>query len=341
MALQHYNQLIMVPSPEEIDPYKHDPDRWGTSMAQMVSLLVPSLDAVSAKYVVEVGAYGGDLTSVLAAWAESSGARIAAIDPSPQPALVELAAMHPNVELIRAKSLDALGAIERPDAVVLDGDHNYYSVISELNLIAENAGEEGFPLVLMHDVCWPHARRDDYFDSTQIPADFVQPVIGGSGGIVPGNEGIVTGGGLPYVRSAKTEGGLRNGVLTAAEDFVRERPTLRLAVVPAFFGLGAIWPIAAPWASTVEPLFAPFDRSLLMERLEENRVIHVARAHSRLIEIWELRDRLVRQEALLDRLLDSSAITVAEKLSRLRLRAGVASGQDAISKDEIRRVRSC
>lgn len=330
----------MTMRPEEIDPYRHDPDRWGTSMAQMVSLFVPALDAVQARSVVEVGAYGGDLTSVLAAWASGSGARVIAVDPSPQPALVELAETDPHVELVEEKSLDVLGGMGDADAVILDGDHNYFTVLHELRLLAEAAGGEGFPLVLMHDVCWPHGRRDDYFDTTQLPADAVHETIGPRGGIVPGDQGMVEGSGLPYARSATVEGGPRNGVLTAAEDFVAESAGLKLAVVPAFFGFGAIWPKDAPWAPEVDRLLAPFDRSLLMERLEENRVIQVARAHSRQVEIWKLRERLARQEALLDRLLDSSAVSVAEKLSQLRVRAGVAASQDAVTKAEIRKVRN-
>ena len=41
---------------------------------------------------------------------------------------------------------------------------------------------------------------------------------------------------------------------------------------------------------------------------------------------------------MLRRLLDSSAFAVAERLSRLRARAGVATEQSIVSKDEIRRA---
>ena len=39
---------------------------------------------------------------------------------------------------------------------------------------------------------------------------------------------------------------------------------------------------------------------------------------------------------MLQRLLDSSAFSVAERLSRLRARAGVATEQSVVSKEEIR-----
>ena len=48
--------------------------------------------------------------------------------------------------------------------------------------------------------------------------------------------------GLPYRWPAAREGGPRNGVLTALEDFVAERHDLRVAIIPAFFGLAIVWP---------------------------------------------------------------------------------------------------
>ena len=41
---------------------------------------------------------------------------------------------------------------------------------------------------------------------------------------------------------------------------------------------------------------------------------------------------------MLERLLDSSAFAVAERLSRLRARVGVATEQSIVSKEEIRRA---
>ncbi len=62
--------------------------------------------------------------------------------------------------------------------MIIDGDHNYYTVREELRLIAERAAGAELPLLLFHDVCWPHGRRDDYFDPEQIPAEYRQPIVG-------------------------------------------------------------------------------------------------------------------------------------------------------------------
>ncbi len=306
-------------------------------MAHHAEVMLPCLDAVGARSVMEVGAFAGDLTRLLVDWAAGSGARVLAIDPAPQDGLVELDRERPELELVRETSLEALPRLPLPDAVIIDGDHNHYTVSEELRLIAERAEGGQWPLVLFHDVAWPHGRRDDYFDPEQIPADARHPTAGDAGGLFPGDPGLRPGA-LPYPRSAVREGGPRNGVLTAVEDFARERGELRLAVVPAFFGFGALWPREAPWADAVARILAPWDRNPMLERLEANRVHHLAQGHVRMVELWREQERRSRQEVVLRRLLESSAFALAERLSRLRLRAGVATGQRAVSKDEIRRA---
>lgn len=304
-------------------------------MRNHAELMLPCLQAVGARSIVEVGAFAGDLTSLLLDWAEHSGAKVVAIDPSPESDLVQLDRARPELELIRQTSLEALQHVSMPDVVIIDGDHNYYTVSEELRLIAERAGGEALPLLLFHDVCWPHGRRDDYFAPDLIPDEYRQPIAGSGNGLFPGEPGLRPGG-VPYPRSAAREGGPRNGVLTAVEDFVERRTGLRLVVVPAFFGFGAVWHRDAPWAGDVAEILDPWDRNPVLERLEANRVYHIAQSHSRQVEIWKLQQRLARQEAVLTRMLESSAVGVAERLSGLRARAGVGKHTEVVSKDEIR-----
>jgi Methyltransferase domain len=320
------------------DPYSHDPDRWGVSLAHAAELMLPCLDAAGARSVVEIGAFAGDLTRVLLDWAAGGGATVTAVDPAPQPGLEALARERPGLELVRETSLAALPQRPLPGAIVIDGDHNWWTVSEELRLVAERAAGGELPLLLFHDVSWPHARRDDYYDAAQIPADARHPVVGDSGGIFPGDPGVRRDGGLPYPRSAAHEGGPRNGVLTAVEDFVAAHDGLRLVVVPVFFGFGVVWSLDAPWSDAVARILDPWDRNPLLERLEANRVHQLALRQSHLIELWRLRERQARQEAVLRRMLESSAFGVAERLSRLRVRAGIAPEQSVVSKDEIRRA---
>lgn len=305
-------------------------------MAHHADLMMRCLDAVDARSVVEVGAYAGDLTQVLVQWAATTGGRVVAIDPSPQDQLVSLAAEHEGLELIRQTSLHALGEIELPEVVIIDGDHNYHTVSRELALISARASGAELPLLLLHDVSWPHARRDDYFDPEQIPAGDRQPVAGHAG-IAPDDPGTRHDG-LPYPRSAAREGGPRNGVLTAVEDFVAGDERRRLAVVPAFFGFGAVWHADAPWATEVSRILEPWDGNELLAALEANRVGHIAAEHALRVQLWALQERQARQEQVLRRLLESSAFAVAERLSQLRVSAGVATGQSVISREQIRRA---
>jgi hypothetical protein len=262
---------------------------------------------------------------------------VTAVDPAPQPALERLADSGPQLELVRQTSLEALPHLPLADAIVIDGDHNYHTVSQELALIARRTPAEELPLLLFHDVGWPHGRRDDYFDPEQIPREARQATIGGAGGISPGNPGIDPRG-LPYPSSAAREGGPGNGVLTAIEDFVTESDGVRLVVVPAFFGLGVAWHTDRPYSGALAELLDPFDRHPVLERLEANRVGQLARRHRVQTEVWELEQRLARQRALLERLLSSSAFALAERLSRLRAGAGIAREASPVSRAAIRSV---
>ena len=82
----------------------------------------------------------------------------------------------------------------------------------------------------------------------------------------------------------------------------------------------------------------PWDHNPVLARLEANRVQLLADLHVQAAELARERERRSRQEALLRRMLQSSAFALAERLSRLRIRAGIAPGQVAITREEIRRA---
>jgi hypothetical protein len=315
-----------------VDPGANDPGRWGHSFANLAELFVPCLDAVGPRSVVEIGAYAGDLTRVLLDWATTAGAHVVAIDPMPQPDLVKLDQERPELALVRETSLEALGHIELPDVVVIDGDHNYYTVSEELRLIGERAPVE-LPLLMFHDVGWPHGRRDAYYMPELIPEADRRPLKEG-GGLFPGEPGTVPGG-LPYKWVAAEEGGPRNGVLTAIEDFAARREGLRLVVVDAFFGFGALWPIAAPWSHALGEILDPWDGNPLVERLEENRVFHLASRHFQMAQMMIGRDRNARKDAVLRQLLESGSFALACRLSRLWRR-----GDPSFREEELRRLLS-
>ncbi len=318
--------------------FESDPGQWGASLINNGELLTTCLDIARPSSIIEIGAYAGDVTRFLLKWAEPTGAQVLAVDPSPQDELVALADERPEVQLIRETSHEALRKLPRADAYVIDGDHNYYTVSEELRLIAEGAGQDVLPLLLLHDVGWPHGRRDDYFAPELIPEDFRQPTVEG-GGLSPGIDEPQQGG-LPYKFPAARPGGPRNGVLTAVEDFVQGRAGFRLAILPAFFGLAIVWSQDAPYSDRLAQLLGPLDRHPIIERLEANRTFHLAAVHQQMAEVSAALEVLRRQEELLRRMLRSSAFTIADRLSRLRKRAGIAPADVAVSRAEILKALS-
>lgn len=305
----------MDPAPETIGAAESESLLDGVS-----ETLFGCLEAAGAGSVVEIGAFQGGFTRKLLTWGVGADASVTAIEPLPQPELVALARRHPELELIDKPSLEVLGELSRAEAVIIDGDHNHYTVLRELRLIAESGGEEGMPLVFLHDVGWPHARRDTYYGPERIPEEHRQPLVRDAV-LAPGVAGIAELG-LPFPWAAAREGGGGNGVLTAAEDFVAESNGLRLAVIPAFFGLGVLWRSDAPWADQVAAVVVPLDRNPMIERLEKLRLAGIMD-----------RIRLAHQEALLRSFLNSRAFTVAERLSRIR-----QGGDPVFSREKVRGV---
>ena len=131
------------------------------------------------------------------------------------------------------------------DLILLDGDHNWHTVYTELQLLFACAVRHDVPppLVLFHDVAWPYARRDMYYDPQAIPDALRHDWA--YRGVVRGQSDLAEGGLNGSLRNALHEGGLRNGVLTGIEDFIASWPEpLELTCLPFFNGLGLLIPQA-------------------------------------------------------------------------------------------------
>jgi len=201
--------------------------------------IAPVFDAVGAKRVVEIGALRGEHT-VLMLERLGEDAELHVIDPKPEFDPSEHERQFPGRYFFhRDLSLDALPVIPPVDVALVDGDHNWYTVFNELTLIAQTSRTAGEPLpvIILHDVCWPYGRRDLYYDPDTIPEEFRQQHA--QLGMVPEKTTLVWLGGInPTMQNAVHEGGERNGVMTAIDDFVTgyDRP-IRRVLLPIYFGL--------------------------------------------------------------------------------------------------------
>lgn len=258
------------------------------SLAEFEALICAAFDVAGVRSVAEIGGEDGFLTKKLLRWA-GTGRSVSVIDPDPSATLVELERENANLQLISLKSIDGLDKLGEIDAFLVDGDHNYFTVSTELRMIEERSKAPGFPLVFLHDVGWPCARRDQYYNPADIPAEQRHP-YSYELGLVPGNPGLVKSGfrGEGQFAVATAEGGPGNGVLTAIEDFLDRREDLFFAVVPCIFGLGLLFPNDAPYAGALRQLLQSYAENPVLARLEENRLD----LYVRLIELEDaLKDR--------------------------------------------------
>ncbi|HEY8000459.1 MAG TPA: class I SAM-dependent methyltransferase [Solirubrobacterales bacterium] len=308
-----------------------DPDENAASLSNVAEILFGCLDAIEATTVVEIGAFHGKSTNEMLEWAARRGAKLIAIDPEPQPDLRQIAAGHPELELVEATSHEALPDLPAADAIIIDGDHNYFTLSEELRLIEARAPGPAMPLLMLHDIGWPLARRDGYYAPERIPAEHRQPLAHNT--YLAPDEPATAADGMPFACVAAREGGPRNGILTAVEDFLETHPELAFARVPAFFGFGVIWHPQAHWAEAVRATVAPWDRNPVLERMEANRIRHMVERYRMTRRLEIAVDRAEQSDQVLRAIEGSRAFGVAEQLSRLHGR-----GRPAFSRDQVRRA---
>ncbi len=202
------------------------------------SILKPFITECGYQHVCEIGASEGQGTHKLL---EIDSIDIAVVDPCLDTDLSQKFRDNKRISLCQGLSLDVLGRISNQfDCFLIDGDHNWYTVYNELRLIDERGLITEGGTIFFHDVCWPYGRRDMYYQPEQIPKEFVHPYE---------KQGIVYGQSELSSRSkvnaeyynAVYEGGPRNGVLTAIEDFLKESVgQYRFFCLKKEFGLGVL-----------------------------------------------------------------------------------------------------
>jgi hypothetical protein len=224
--------------------------------------------------VVEIGALRGETTTSLL---DSLGAtaQLHVIDPVPQFDPEEHARRFAGRYVFhRDLSLAVLPTLEPVDLALIDGDHNWYTVYNELRLLTAAAAQARHlpPVFVLHDVSWPYGRRDGYYGPKQIPRRYRHP--NAQLGLQRGRSELCeTGGVNRNIWNARFEGGARNGVRTALDDFGAEQPgEFRIVVVEQYAGLAIA---AAPERLAAAPDVAAFlDRLATAE--EQSRIAGLA-----------------------------------------------------------------
>jgi hypothetical protein len=264
----------------------------------------PLVETVAPRRMMEIGADSGWNTQRLLDYCRESGCRLEIVDPAPRPALHEvMARFDTEYRYHPLKSLEAIALIAPVDLVLLDGDHNWYTVYNELLLIFRRAAETGTPppIVLFHDVAWPYARRDMYYDPLDFDPATRHPYA--YRGMVPGRSELTDTGFNGVLANALHEGGPRNGVLTAIEDFqAGSGLDISFYRLPFFNGLGILVP-AIRMTPTLQALIDGFFAApSLLETcvaLEEDAMRVRADLAAHQIRLTQRTDALMRARSLI------------------------------------------
>ncbi len=230
-------------------------------------VLLPVMDAANPRCIVEVGAAQGALTAKLLQWGVEHDALVHSIDSRPDFDVATWRREHgKRFTFHKGRSLNVIGRIKGVDAAFIDGDHNWYTVIHELQLFERTALRQELapPLITLHDVDWPCDRRDLYYDPESIPVAHRQPYE--KRGMVPRSGELSDSGVSPYLNNAIYEHSIRNGVQSAIEDFISESPqSWKSFHVPGLHGLRIL--------ITAERLAAHPDLGPVMKSLQSARFL--------------------------------------------------------------------
>lgn len=243
-------------------------------------VIAPIIEASGATRIVEIGALRGENTELMLRRL-GPDVEFHVIDPLPEFDPNEHQHRFPGQYVFHQDlSVNVLGDLEPMDVALIDGDHNWYTVFTELTMLADVARKAATPLpvLILHDVGWPYGRRDLYYDPSNIPDEHRQPwrqagMRPGEPGLLPGNGGVNAG-----LANAEVEGGPRNGVMTGLDDFIAgyDRP-LRLVVLPTYFGLAIVvdeerLSLHPELAAELDRLESPEGKDMLLRLAEEIRL---------------------------------------------------------------------
>jgi hypothetical protein len=218
--------------------------------------------------VVEVGVESGKVSGM---YTELGASAVYCIDPKPTDELRANLAGNEALHLVEGWSPEVLVDLPIADLYVLDGDHNYAIVHDEVSWIMANAPDAA---IVLHDVLWPCARRDLYYEPSSVPPERRHPAS--NDGPTVWHDELTPAGfvGRGAFTSACEAGGERNGVLTAVEDAIAASagdPWL-FALVPAVFGMGIMVRGGTPAAAELFERLRPYSESHLLSVLENNRI---------------------------------------------------------------------
>lgn len=242
------------------------------SLSEAREFIFDIIDKIGARSVCEIGSEGGLMSEELHARYRSGQLdRLTVIDPFPTPTVASYAD-DKGCKVLPKLSLDALPDLPAHDVYILDGDHNYFTVYGELKQLVRHENS----LFIMHDISWPWAYRDLYYDASILPDSAKNDPVDAA--IHPSSGGIVPAGfdGRGHYTVAAQEGGDTNGVFRAVEAISQEH-NIEFTSVPALFGIGFVRMQSFPHEAILAKALDISSLEPMLYRLEENRLTNYLR----------------------------------------------------------------
>ena len=237
--------------------------------------------------IVEIGAENGYNTSALLDYAVRRHILLDTVDPS-LPENAKQLLQSPQFRFHQTVSGEYLAGNDRYHVIFMDGDHNYETVLTDLETIDRKRKQNCIKVIFLHDVCWPWAYRDIYYGPERIkaphPYDYnirVSPYEEerSEQGLSSGN-----------YATALAEGGENNGVLCAVENFLKTAgPRWRFKSFPVLYGIGVLYDVENFSQKELNAFETELHQQLssreLMSVLELNRVENLCRIEALRLDI--------------------------------------------------------
>lgn len=257
------------------------------------SIIQTAFDTFQPAHIIEIGVSSGAHTTKILAYCQKNNAMLHSIDPHMHPHISTLKECYPDHFTFHENlSLNVLETIATYDMVLIDGDHNWYTVLHELQLIEKQGKRTGmFPVILVHDTEWPYGRRDLYHNPHTIPVTYRQPYK--RAGISAGQTALTPRKGIQRsAYHAIYEHSIRNGVYSAIEDFLQEsNEQWHYTHVPGLHGLGILAEQSTlehhkSFASFLQQLTMPDVLGRHIAAIEHDRLNHWMAEESFAMEIF-------------------------------------------------------
>lgn len=319
-------QLISLPDYGQVDENL-------VNMSNFFPLIQSLIEAVGPSSICEIGSDQGMTTQLLRKYCEGRDCKLHSVDPSfsatrkVDEVLTEYACL----------SVDYLKSQAPSEVYFLDGDHNYYTMAAELQLIRENKIAGKSCLMFIHDVGWPWGGIDMFYNNENIPEDKrkkteANPVIS-MYRRANTDERL----GLPMNGlSVALEDQGKSGIATAIDDFLSGNAQWEYISIPSIFGLGVlacVEPGDHKVAASLKELRYVFDRTRdFLAILEFNRIFLLEKINHA-GAIWS------DQQAALKGYSDALEGFQRERLSQME-RIEELEGKAACLESELKRMSS-